>query len=209
MAVNPNRTPPDVCDSPNYPRCWTFNSIDLYLTWTRVEKRNSILLFTFPKCWKWQHFCVNPVRTTTLFTWPVFSCMLVRFFVWKIKEPDHLAHGFWDLGLSVFLMKFSASVWNFTKFELIQTTSIFISSKRGPFNSPPTTKITNCCFLRGKGGGKCWRLLIWGGGGYVNCWHQHFLLTKAIEIGIENFNFYQNNRYSYKIPLKTKSYLTM
>ena len=40
-------------------RCWTFNSIDLYLTCKRVEKRNSILLFTFPKCWKWRNFCVN------------------------------------------------------------------------------------------------------------------------------------------------------
>ena len=113
-------------------RCWTFNSIDLYLTCIRVEKRNSILLFTFRKCWKWRNFCVNPVRTTTLFTWPVSSCMSVRFFVWKIKEPDHLAHGFWDLGLSGFLMIYSStSVWKFTNFELIQTTSIFYLFQEG------------------------------------------------------------------------------
>ena len=155
MAVNPNRTPPDVCDSPNYPRCWTFNSIDLYLTWTRVEKRNSILLFTFPKCWKWQHFCVNPVRTTTLFTWPVFSCMLVRFFVWKIKEPDHLAHGFWDLGLSGFLMIYSWSSQHL--FETSQNLSsfrqlLFLFLTRGdPLTPPQLPRLQIVVFWGGRG----------------------------------------------------------
>ena len=154
MAVNPNRTPPDVCDSPNYPRCWTSNSIDLYLTCKRVEKRNSILLFTFPKCWKWRHFCVNPVRTTTLFTWPVSSCMLVRIFL-KNKRNRSPCLWFWGSWLiwvpHEIQLKFSASVWNFTKFELIQTTSIFIFFQERtlltpPPPHPPTANITPCFF---------------------------------------------------------------